>query len=89
MPGRVHTEIQNINFDTDGAVHIAYYIPDQDVKAPGVAHLHTLMIPKGFDYDDEITALLDAAEYLILDVLEDFEALPSAFEGISAPPETT
>lgn len=72
-------EIQNITFDEHGHLEVAYYQPDIDVKAPGLAKMHTLIIPKGYEYDDEIDAVVAAATHLLLDVLEDFDALPSAF----------
>jgi phosphoribosylformylglycinamidine (FGAM) synthase-like amidotransferase family enzyme len=71
--------VQNISFDPDGETEVSYYLPDTDVKAPGVARMQTLLIPTGFEYDDEINAVIEAARMLVLDVLEDFEALPTAF----------
>lgn len=71
-------QIQNLGFDGDGDMHIAYLAPDEDVKEVGVVHLHTLLVPRGFDYDDEMDAVLDAIMYLIGDVLEDLPALKSA-----------
>jgi hypothetical protein len=69
-------EIQSVAFDPEGGLTINYYTPKIDIKEPGVAHLHTLVVPKGFDYDDEIANVFDAVHYLINDVLDDFDKLP-------------
>jgi hypothetical protein len=67
-------QIQTVQVD-DGGLQIAFYTPEQDVKAPGIVQLHTLMVPKGAGYDDEITAAIDALVYLVNDVLEDWNTL--------------
>jgi hypothetical protein len=66
--------IQEIRLEEDG-IQIAYYTPDEDVRQPGVVQLHTLLIPRGGDWDDEIDTVLEAAEYLINDVLDDWSTL--------------
>lgn len=71
MPER---RVQNVQVDEDG-IQVVFYTPEQDAKAPGIVQLHTLMIPKGADYDDEITAAIDALQYLINDVLDDWDTL--------------
>jgi hypothetical protein len=73
-------EIQNISFDGDGNMEVAYYIPAADVKAPGLAKMTTLVIPKGYEYDDEMDAVYEAATHLVLDILEDFDKLPAMIE---------
>lgn len=82
MPAQPHIIIQNISFDPDGDVQLSYVIPDRDTKEVGLAHLHTLLIPTGFDYDEEIQAIQDAADYLVRDVLQDWDKL-------AGPPEET
>lgn len=72
MPKKV--TIQSIGVDTDG-LQIGYYIPAEDIKSNDVIHMHTLIVPLGADYDDEITAVLEAARYLVLDVLDDLPRL--------------
>jgi hypothetical protein len=71
--------IQHISFDPEGETEVAYYLPETDVKAPGVAKMQTLLIPTGYEYDDEVNAVLEAARHLVMDVLQDFDELPSAF----------
>jgi hypothetical protein len=68
-------KIQTVAFDETG-LQIGYYDPDTDVKAPGLVRLHTLIVPGGDDYDDEIQAVVDAVVYLLNDVGEDWEKLP-------------
>lgn len=75
----IAVEIQSISFDESGHAEVSFYLPESDVKAPGVARMQTLIIPKGFEYDDELDAVLEAAKVLVLDVMEDFEQMPSAF----------
>lgn len=82
MPGQPQIAIQNVSFDPDGDLHISYFFPQTDTKTAGLAHLHTLLIPVGFDYDDEINAVIDAISYLVRDVLDDWDKLES-------PPEVT
>jgi hypothetical protein len=59
---------------------MTYMLPESDVKAPGLVRMHTILIPRGSEYDDEMSALSEAADLLLLDVLEDFESQPSAYE---------
>lgn len=72
----IKIEIQNVSFDEQG-IELAYYLPEVDVKAPGYARMHTLIIALGGDHDDEIAAVVDAAKALAADVLDSFEALPA------------
>lgn len=73
----IRVEIQNIAFDHDG-VEVSYYLPETDVKATGVAKMSTLMVGMGGDFDDEIDAAREAVRFLVLDVLESFEAMAAA-----------
>jgi hypothetical protein len=66
--------IQEIRMEEDG-VQIAFYTPDEDVRQPGVVQLHTLLIPRGGDWDDEIDTVMEAASYLVNDVLDDWSTL--------------
>jgi hypothetical protein len=68
--------IQSIGVDTDG-LQIGYYIPADDIKSNDVIHMHTLIVPLGADYDDEIAAVIEAARHLVLDVLDDLPRLPA------------
>lgn len=67
--------IQQITVEPDGGLQIGFYRPHDDIKANGVLHLHTLLIPADDDYDDEIEAVLDAARFAVRDVLEDLPNL--------------
>jgi hypothetical protein len=69
--------IQHLAIDDQG-LQIGYYDPDTDMKAPGLVKLHTLVVGRGMDYDDEIDAVLDAIIYLLNDVHEDWDTLPGA-----------
>lgn len=59
-----------IDFE-DGVVRLTYKTLPQDSRGPLVAE-HSLTIPWGSDYDDELAALVNAAEELLADALEDF-----------------
>jgi hypothetical protein len=75
MPA-IQYRIQHLAVDEDG-LQIGYYNPDVDMKAPGMVRLHTLIVPRGYDYDDEIDAITDAIVYLLNDVGEDWDKLPA------------
>lgn len=77
----IKVAIQSVSFGSEGEVEMTYMLPESDVKAPGLARMHTILIPKGYEYDDEMAALSEAADLLLLDVLEDFESQPSAYEN--------
>ena len=72
--------IQHLTIGPDDGLQIGYLTPEQDVKASGVMLLHTLIIPPGDQYDDEIEAVLAAIKHLVADVLEDFPDLPALEE---------
>ena len=74
--------IRGLSFDPDGGVAMEYVNPANDIKASGVMQNHTIFIPGGdrSEYLDEITALQDAAMYLLRDVLDDLPHLPVATE---------
>lgn len=73
-------QIQSISIDMDGDLHIAYVL-EENVKANGVGIAHTMIIPQGATYDEEIAALIEAAEYLVADVLDDMPRTPSASQA--------
>ncbi len=78
--------IQTVAFEPDGGVQIAYYTPRTDVTTVGVINAHTLVVPAGYDYDDEIQAVLDAVEHLVLDVMDDWKRLPKVGDPVGEPP---
>jgi hypothetical protein len=67
--------VQSVAVMPDGGLQIGYYTPERDVKEHGVVGLHTLIVPAGFEYDDEIDAVINAVTYLINDVLQDWESM--------------
>jgi hypothetical protein len=78
--------ITSVAIEEDGGLQISYYTPERDVKAAGVVKLHTLIVPAGFDYDDEIDAVIDAVTYLINDVDDDWERLPGVDQSTPMQP---
>lgn len=67
-------QVQQVLVEDDG-LQIGFVLPQTDVKAAGLIQAHTLLIPRGFDYDDEIRAVEDALNYLVNDVLDDWDKL--------------
>jgi hypothetical protein len=68
--------IASVEFDVD-AVTVVYVVPDRDLKANGIVHSHSLRVPYGDQYDDELDAVREAAIALVKDVLEDVDAIPA------------
>lgn len=77
--------IQHLAID-EGSLQIGYYDQDADMKAPGLVKLHTLIVGRGMDYDDEIDAVMEAINYLINDVAEDWDSLPGVNSDQRPPP---
>lgn len=67
--------LRGLTFEPDGSVLIEYCIPAIDARQNGVVLNHTLYVPTGADYNDEIDAVQDAILALIGDVLEDLPNL--------------
>ena len=72
------TAIRAVTFEPDGSAVVEYCVPAVDARANGVIHNHTLYVPAGIDYDDELAAVTDAVKALLDDVLEDLPLLPPA-----------
>lgn len=70
----MNVKIQQIMVEHD-VLQIGYFVPGQDTKAGGIIQAHTLVVPRGGDYDDEIAAVEDALVYLVNDVLDDWDKL--------------
>ena len=68
--------IQTVAFDPDGGVQISTYDPDVDVTQSGIVMMHTMLVPRGGQYDDELDTITEALIALIKDVYEDFAVLP-------------
>lgn len=81
IPKRV---IRSVNFVED-AVFVEFFSPADDIKANGVIINHSIAVPTGESYDDEIEALTDAVFALLEDVLEDIPGLEPA--DLSPPEE--
>ena len=67
--------IQHVSVEPDGGLQIGFFQTHKDIKANGVVHMHTLLIPADDDYDDEIDAILEAVRYAVRDVMEDLPNL--------------
>lgn len=63
--------IAQITFEPDGSMHVSYHRPEQDSHDNGVITTHTMYVPMGEDYDEELLTVLGAARLLLLDVLDD------------------
>jgi hypothetical protein len=55
----------------EGGVEISYGRLPQDVRKNGLAWQHSVLIPKGSDYDDEIETFEEALLALLEDALDD------------------
>lgn len=79
--------VQTVQLQPDGGLQVSYYLPETDLKANGVLHMHTVIIPFGDQYDDEIETFRDALVQVLLDVLDDLPNLPNdlspATEGLA------
>ena len=64
--------IRSLTFQLDGSVAIEY-VRQRDFKQNGLQIHHVVLIPGDSDYDDEITAVREAAEAALVDALEDLE----------------
>lgn len=69
--------VQTVQLQPDGGLQVSYYLPETDLKANGVLHMHTVIIPFGDQYDDEIETFRDALVHVLLDVLDDLPNLPN------------
>jgi hypothetical protein len=66
--------VQSVMIGENGLV-IDYTRPAEDVKSNGLQVTHSLFIPLGEDYDDEIEAVLEAVHDCLADAHEDLELL--------------
>lgn len=64
------TQIVGIDFTPEG-LGLGYMRVPKDVRKNGLVWQHQVLVPHGSDYDDEIEALMDAAQALLADVLDD------------------
>lgn len=68
--------IRTIEFDDEGFAVVQYCHAVDDMKANGLVHNHLIAIPRGNQYDDQITAIHEAVQMLLADVLEDLPFMP-------------
>lgn len=66
--------VKGITFLPDGSAVIEFLL-GADFKANGVHMTRTLTVPAAGQYDDEIDDVIKAASELLVDVLEDFNAM--------------
>ncbi len=69
--------VAGVRFEEDGSMMLDFMQPLRDVKANGVQLQHSMYVPAGDEYDDEMDAVRDAVRYLINDILEDLPNLPA------------
>lgn len=63
-------QILGIEIDPEG-VALSYVRIPTDIRKNGLAWRHQVIVPNGSDYDDEIEAVIEAAQALLTDVLDD------------------
>ena len=64
-------QITGIALTQAGGIEVGYVRLPQDVRKNGLVWQHTVQIPRGSDYDEELDDLMDALVVLLTDVLED------------------
>lgn len=65
--------IQSIQF-TPGEVSVTWFEVPDSFRESGMSRTHHLSIPFGQEYGDEIDKVMDAAQAMLADALEDFDA---------------
>ncbi len=63
--------IHAVETTEDGGLAITYGRLRRDVRKNGLMWQHTVVVPAGSDYDDELEAVGEALQSLLEDVLED------------------
>lgn len=67
--------VRGLTFDPDGSITLEYADLDEDIREKGIILNHTLFVPAGEDYDDELFDVARAVQALLSDVLEDLPNL--------------
>lgn len=67
--------IRAVSFEDDGGVVVDYLVPAKDAYRTGVVVNHTIRIPPSRQWDEEIFELVQAALFLLADVLEDLPGM--------------
>lgn len=63
-------QITNVGFLPDG-IEIGYIRVPRDVRKNGLLWTHSVLVPIGSDYDEEIETFMDALRALLDDALDD------------------
>jgi hypothetical protein len=63
--------INGVEVTPEGGLVIAYGRFPRDVRKNGLMWSHQVHVPAASDYDDEIEAVTEALQALLVDVLED------------------
>lgn len=67
--------IRAIQFLPDDDVIIEYFTPEQDIKSNGLLLSHQILLPGAGDYYEHLDVILDTAQALLVDGLDDHERL--------------
>lgn len=67
--------VRSVTFAEDGMA-VEYMTLPEDARENGLSQTHSVWIPRGEDYDDEIDAVEEAANEAVKDALEDFGKMP-------------
>ena len=79
--------IRSIGLLEDGVL-LEYVDYQKDLRDSGLVLNHTIFIPAGDDYDDEIEAVVLAVRALLADALQDFANVPPTdLEALAAQAE--
>lgn len=70
--------VRGLTFDPDGSITVEYADADKDMREKGIILNHTIFVPAGEDYDDELLDVARAVQALLADVLEDLPHLGPA-----------
>lgn len=69
-------QITNVQL-LEGGVEIGYMRLPKDLRKNGLMWSHSLLIPRGSDYDDELDAFEEALQALLVDALDDEDTAES------------
>lgn len=74
-------QITGLGVMPDGGIEVGYVRLPTDLRKNGLLWHHSVSVPRGSDYDDELDDLMESLGALMRDVLED-EALAEPVERI-------
>lgn len=64
-------QIVGVSLLDDGGLEIAYIELTKDLKKNGLAWTHTVRVPRGSDYDEELESFYEALGEVLRDALDD------------------